>query len=201
MNTSGFPQFDELRTRRSGRVALVLLGTAGAITAATAIHAWLASRQDDGDQASVPAAPPVTTAQSYANNEFIPGAGYYHAPYHAWFPYPFNYHDPARGYYAGGLWQAAPFALAMLRSQPSNEAVTAALAAQRARDQTQQQRYQGSGGFSRFSSGGSPSSRSAPTATPSSKPGSSSSRPAAPSSVSHVSRGGFGSSGHSSGAS
>jgi len=45
---------------------------------------------------------------TYANNSFLPGAGYYHAPYQAWFPFPYNFHDPGRGYFRGGQWFPTP---------------------------------------------------------------------------------------------
>jgi len=51
--------------------------------------------------------PTVNTETSYPNNHFLPGAGYYHAPYHAWFPLPFNHHDSARGWFRGGSWRGA----------------------------------------------------------------------------------------------
>lgn len=53
-------------------------------------------------------APQVTPDQNYPNNSFLPGAGYYHEPYHAWFPMPYNEHDVARGWYRGGRWRASP---------------------------------------------------------------------------------------------
>jgi hypothetical protein len=112
---------------------LVLLGTAGVVGLATAYDAWRkAFVNADGGAAATPAVPPVVADRAYANDDYIPGVGYYHAPYHGWFPFPFNYHDPARGYYAGGFWQAAPWLLALNRSQPSEAAVASALAARRA---------------------------------------------------------------------
>jgi hypothetical protein len=47
----------------------------------------------------------VDEAAAYPMNHFLPGAGYYHAPYHAWFPMPFNQHDPNRGWFRGGKWR------------------------------------------------------------------------------------------------
>lgn len=48
--------------------------------------------------------------QDQQNNSYMPGVGYYHSPFHAWYPVSFNTHDPNRGYYYGGSWHAAPFA-------------------------------------------------------------------------------------------
>ena len=136
----------------------------------------------------------VAADRTYSNNEYIPGVGYYHAPYHAWFPHPYNYHDPARGYFAGGLWQALPWALAFSQSRPDNTAVAAALAAQRARLQREQQQQQQSqpsrsSGFWGRTFGGSHFSSSRPTSTPHT-----------PSAPSHsIIRGGFGGSSHPAG--
>ena len=53
--------------------------------------------------------PPVVNADTaYPNNHFLPGAGYYHAPYRGWFPRPFNDRDEARGWYRGGAWRPTP---------------------------------------------------------------------------------------------
>ena len=127
----------EASRRRSRNVALVLLGTVGVVGGVVAWEAWQRSRVtgDTPQPAPSPARPPrpPSADQTYANNEYMPGAGYYHAPYHAWFPFPFNHYDSSRGYFAGGLWQAAPFLLSMLNSQPNNAAV---VAAQRLRDES-----------------------------------------------------------------
>ncbi len=45
----------------------------------------------------------------YTNNDYIPGVGYYHAPFRAWFPYPYNHFDPqSHRYFFGGQWSATP---------------------------------------------------------------------------------------------
>lgn len=171
--------------RRSQKVALVLLGTAGVVGVAAIWDGW--NRRTE-TQSAVPAPAPVSVDREYANNEYVPGVGYYHAPYHAWFPQPYNYYDPNHGYFAGGLWQAVPWMLALSRSQPTGAAVASALAAQKAQEAQQaQQRGRTSG----FSSGGyygshfgSPGSGSG-TAPSSSHPS--------------IMRGGFGSSGHPAG--
>lgn len=174
--------------RRSTKVALVLLGTAGVVGIATALDAWRKASRDD--EPAVPSEPPVPidTQRQYANNEYLPGVGYYHAPYHAWYPYPYNYHDPSRGYFAGGLWQALPWMLALNRSQPNPSAVTSALAArQKYEDQQRQQ-----GATSQFSgTGGSGGRGWFSSSRPSSSPAS---RPSPP-----IIRGGFGSSSHPAG--
>lgn len=178
-------------SRRSKQVALVLLGTMGVIGGAVVWDAWRRAG-DEADEASAQPAPePVAADRTYNNNHFTPGVGYYHAPYHSWYPFPFNHHDPARGYFAGGLWQAAPFAANLLSSRPQPSAVTSALAAQQRHDAEQRTRASTSN-FARprgsMFGGSSFSSRPSSTPTPSKS---------SPS----IKRGGFGSSGHSSGGS
>lgn len=72
--------------------------------------------------------PTVNTETSYPNNHFLPGAGYYHAPYHAWFPLPFNHHDSARGWFRGGSWRGAAQADATELGQGARPAGTSGLA-------------------------------------------------------------------------
>jgi hypothetical protein len=172
--------------RRSHQVALVLLGTAGVVGLALVYDGWRTSSNANDPAAANAAPPPVPVSgdRMYANNEYIPGIGYYHAPYHAWFPHPYNYYDPVQGYFAGGLWRAMPWVATLSPSQPSSAAVAAALAAQRRQEEQRQQARSSLGGRSGFSGGWFSSARpagSAPSAHPS------------------IIRGGFGSFGHSSG--
>lgn len=114
--------------RRSHKVALVLLGTAGVVGAASIYDVWRRERDLAAASANA-AAKPIAEDQTYRNDEYIPGVGYYHAPFFAWFPYRFNHHDPARGYFAGGQWHPQPAAAGMTQSRPSAPAVMSALAA------------------------------------------------------------------------
>jgi hypothetical protein len=66
---------------------------------------------------------------AYTNNHYLPGAGYYHAPYHAWYPLPYNAYDPARGYYHGGVWTREPDENTLRVSQPDSTSVKKAQAA------------------------------------------------------------------------
>lgn len=46
----------------------------------------------------------------YTNNCFVPGVGYYHAPFRAWYPLPYNHFNPqTQRYFYGGQWGTAPF--------------------------------------------------------------------------------------------
>lgn len=49
-----------------------------------------------------------TNGVPITNNTFVPGQGYWHEPYHGWYPYPFNYYRPGLGYYHGGIFSSAP---------------------------------------------------------------------------------------------
>lgn len=76
--------------------------------------------------------PRITTDSVYTNDTYIAGAGYYHAPFNAFFPIAYNHFDSARGqYYAGGSWQAEPHRSVINISAPT---AAAALAAESARD-------------------------------------------------------------------
>ena len=63
---------------------------------------------------------------TYTNNYYVHGAGYYHAPYRAWYPYPYNSYLPGRGYYHGGQWTSNPDVGSVNASRPAPEAVRAA---------------------------------------------------------------------------
>jgi hypothetical protein len=83
--------------KRSRSIKLVLIGglTAGALTSC-------------GPQSAQRA--PITADRVYTNNFFVPGVGYYHAPFRAWYSLPYNHFDPrTQRYFYGGLWGAAPF--------------------------------------------------------------------------------------------
>lgn len=40
------------------------------------------------------------------HNAYDARLGYYHEPCNAWFPYPYNHHDPRWGYYRCGRWSS-----------------------------------------------------------------------------------------------
>jgi hypothetical protein len=80
--------------KRSQRIRLVLIGgiTAGALTSCG------------------PEQAPVSADNVYTNNHYVPGVGYYHAPFRAWYAFPYNHRDPQTGrYFYGGEWGAAPY--------------------------------------------------------------------------------------------
>jgi hypothetical protein len=51
--------------------------------------------------------PPLASEAFYTNNCYVPGVGYYHAPFRAWYQLPYNHFDPqTQRYYYGGQWAA-----------------------------------------------------------------------------------------------
>jgi hypothetical protein len=60
----------------------------------------------------------------YTNNHHVPGAGYYHAPFRAWYPIPYNQFDATKQqYYFGGAWSPTPHETITNISPPTAEAV------------------------------------------------------------------------------
>ena len=100
---SGYEEhhFGERPARMSRQVITPLLVAAGMIGLPLLIGVSQCSRLRTAEMTEAEAVDENTT---YANNSFLPGAGYYHASYQAWFPFPYNFHDPGRGYFRGGQW-------------------------------------------------------------------------------------------------
>ncbi|MEY4385686.1 MAG: hypothetical protein RLY20_969 [Verrucomicrobiota bacterium] len=97
--------------KRSRRIKLVLIGTlsAGALTACD----------------PNPSAPLVTADRVYVNNFYVPGVGYYHAPFRGFFPRPYNDFDGVtKRYFFGGQWAAAPHQSFTNISSPTPEMVS-----------------------------------------------------------------------------
>lgn len=71
--------------------------------------------------------PSVSAQNFYTNNFYVPGAGYYHAPFRQWYPLPYNHFDTqSKMYFFGGQWGSQPFASITNISAPTPEAVTLA---------------------------------------------------------------------------
>ncbi|HLP77069.1 MAG TPA: hypothetical protein VK327_09130 [Candidatus Paceibacterota bacterium] len=101
--------------KRSRSIRLVLIGTlsVGALTSC-------------GPRGS---SPDVTAQNVYTNNYFVPGAGYYHAPFRSWYPLPYNHYDPQnRLYFYGGQWSTSPHRSITNISPPTVEMAAAAQA-------------------------------------------------------------------------
>jgi hypothetical protein len=72
----------------------------------------------------------ISAENYYTNNYYVPGAGYYHAPFRAWYAIPYNHFDPqSQRYFYGGQWGAAPFETITNISQPTLQAAAQAQAA------------------------------------------------------------------------
>jgi len=72
----------------------------------------------------VPSNTQITTTDVFTNNYFVPGVGYYHAPFRAWYTLPYNYYDSVKSkYYHGGQWSPSPFESVVNISSPTPEAV------------------------------------------------------------------------------
>ncbi len=120
--------------KRSHKVSLVLLGSVslGALTGCAPDNTGMEPR--------------ISPASVYANNHYVGGAGYYHAPFQAFFPRPYNYYDAGlRQYFYGGHWGASPHRSVINVSAPTE---TAARMAEAARAATVQR-----GGFGSTSGG------------------------------------------------
>ena len=53
--------------------------------------------------------PPVSAGCVYTNNHYVPGVGYYHAPFRAFYSLPYNHFDAQRkSFFYGGQWSFYP---------------------------------------------------------------------------------------------
>lgn len=69
----------------------------------------------------------ISAESVYPNDYQVPGAGYYHAPFHAFYPQPYNFFDPAKKqYFFGGQWGGAPYQSVINISAPTPAAAQAA---------------------------------------------------------------------------
>ena len=74
--------------------------------------------------------PPLTSDNVYTNDYYVPGAGYYHAPFRGWFEYPYNHFDQQRQqFYFGGRWAPSAYESITNVSSPTPQAASAAEAA------------------------------------------------------------------------
>lgn len=83
--------------KRSRSIRLILIGGLSAGT--------LSSCSPGGGQKAA-----ISAENLYTNNYYVAGAGYYHAPFRAWYALPYNHFDPqTQRYFYGGQWGLAPF--------------------------------------------------------------------------------------------
>jgi hypothetical protein len=101
--------------KRSKKIRLILIGglSAGALTGC-----------------SPSGKPPISADNVYTNDYYVPGVGYYHAPFRAWYPLPYNHFDAVRAqYFYGGKWAPVPFENITNISSPTSQAADLAEAA------------------------------------------------------------------------
>ena len=66
----------------------------------------------------------MTSENVYTNNFYVPGVGYYHAPFRAWYALPYNHFDTQnRRYFFGGQWGTSPHQSITNISPPTPTAV------------------------------------------------------------------------------
>jgi hypothetical protein len=87
--------------------------------------------------------PAARESQVLTNDTYVAGRGYYHAPFHAFFPFPYNHYSPGVGYYRGGQFHSQPDLRVPPPTQPGRSFAT--------RDNAKVNR----GGFARSSAAGS----------------------------------------------
>ncbi len=69
-----------------------------------------------------PAKAPVSASAVYTNNFYVPGVGYYHAPFRSWYQTPYNFFDAKSGkYFFGGQWATTPHLSITNISSPTPE--------------------------------------------------------------------------------
>lgn len=130
--------------KRSSRVPLGIIGLASGAAVLMGIHHWSTrGREDDAlvsetftvdnfpgkgidlitSNGELVKAPQLSEKQELENDSYTPSVGYYHAPANLWFPYPWNYHVPERGYFQSGNWVSKPTQPSVVRSIPNYYAV------------------------------------------------------------------------------
>lgn len=104
--------------KRSGCVKLVLIGT---VVGICGFGIYSCVKEEEVEDEAVTA---VSSGSSYSNNHYVPGVGYYHAPFRNWFPFRYNDHDSSRGYFYNGGWHNSPHTSGIASSIPDAGAVS-----------------------------------------------------------------------------
>lgn len=107
---------------KPANIILTLVGTA--VVGGTAVTALRSRSKQEDDWGSTSLPSPsrgVPSNPTYPNDYFVKGLGYYHAPFHAFYPNRFNFHDDAQGYYYGGSWHPTASTSTITTSTPSPE--------------------------------------------------------------------------------
>lgn len=107
--------------KRSQHIRLVLVGSLSTAALATG----------DSEAQSTPARAFALQGNAFTNDHHLSYAGYYHAPYRAWFPLRYNHYDAQQQkYFHGGVWTEQPHQSFTNISTPLPDAVAKAIAAQ-----------------------------------------------------------------------
>ena len=65
----------------------------------------------------------ISTQCVYMNDYYVPGVGYYHAPFSRFYAFRYNAYDPiTKMYYAGGRWATFPHESTINISSPTDDA-------------------------------------------------------------------------------
>ena len=88
-------RYQSTKPRIRMNAGCVTIGVVAALVVGVPVI-WMACDDDDVD--------PVNGSTTYVNNHYVPGVGYYHAPYMAFFPVRYNDFSPGQGYYYGGSY-------------------------------------------------------------------------------------------------
>jgi hypothetical protein len=92
--------------KRSHSIALALLGSASAAAVGGCSRSGGPVR--------------ISPDCVYVNDYYVPGVGYYHAPFHAFYSEPYNaYNAMTHRYFYGGVWSATPNASEINISSPT----------------------------------------------------------------------------------
>ncbi len=93
--------------------------------------AALSTGDSEAQAQAMPARAYALQGNAFTNDHYLPYAGYYHAPYRAWFPLRYNHYDPQQQkYFHGGQWTEQPHQSFTNISTPLPEAAAVAVAAQ-----------------------------------------------------------------------
>ena len=116
-------RYQNTKPRIRMNAGCVTIGVVAALVVGVPVI-WMACDDDDVD--------PVNGSTTYVNNHYVPGVGYYHAPYMAFFPVRYNDFSPGQGYYYGGRYHQTAETATVTSSRPSASAVTSANSTYRA---------------------------------------------------------------------
>lgn len=108
------------KQKRSGCVTLAIVGAVAGVCAI----AIVSCSKDEEEEVADHEVQEVHSGHSYNNNHYVPGVGYYHAPFRSWFSRPYNDYDSSRGYFYNNAWHKTRDTSPMSSSVPTAETVS-----------------------------------------------------------------------------